>query len=191
MAGAARARARAARRARASDGRDALLLEVASRARPSRRARSRCGRPGACRRAALADASSPLAAAAGRGARARRARSARAGAALAPPRRQRSKNVAARWLTRVEVVLGAARRVGLAALGVGAASRRPRCPARSASTRTASGNVRPSSFITKSTAPPLSLQPKQWKKPRSAFTWKLGVFSLWNGQSPTKSARAA
>ena len=44
--------------------------------------------------------------------------------------------------------------------------------------RTASGKVRPSIFIKKSTGPPLSLQPKQWKKPRSAFTWKLGDFSL-------------
>ena len=58
-------------------------------------------------------------------------------------------------------------------------------PARSASARTASGNVRPSCFIRKSIALPLSLQPKQWKKPRSGLTWKLGVFSLWNGQSPT------
>src|SRR3954453_21356253 len=33
---------------------------------------------------------------------------------------------------------------------------------------------------------PDSLQPKQWKNPRSGFTWKLGDFSLWNGQSPTK-----
>ncbi len=32
---------------------------------------------------------------------------------------------------------------------------------------------------------PDSLHPKQWKKPRSGLTWKLGDFSLWNGQSPT------
>ena len=31
---------------------------------------------------------------------------------------------------------------------------------------------------------PLSLQPKQWKNPRSALTWKEGAVSLWNGQSP-------
>jgi hypothetical protein len=57
-------------------------------------------------------------------------------------------------------------------------------PERSASMRTASGKVRPSIFMMKSMLPPLSLQPKQWKKPRSGLTWKLGVFSLWKGQRP-------
>src|SRR6476469_5522094 len=37
----------------------------------------------------------------------------------------------------------------------------------------------------KSMALPDSLHPKQWKNPRSWFTWKLGDFSLSNGQSPT------
>ena len=58
-------------------------------------------------------------------------------------------------------------------------------PARSASARTASGNVYPSCFIKKSIALPDSLQPKQWKKPQSPLTWKLAVFSLWKGQRPT------
>ena len=40
--------------------------------------------------------------------------------------------------------------------------------------------------MVKSTAEPDSLQPKQWKKPLSAFTVKLGDFSLWKGQRPTK-----
>jgi len=43
--------------------------------------------------------------------------------------------------------------------------------------RIASGNVCPSVFMTKSTALPLSLQPKQWKNPSSGLTLKLGDFS--------------
>ena len=44
--------------------------------------------------------------------------------------------------------------------------------------------------ITKSIAFPPALQPKQWNSPFSGLTWKLGVFSSWNGQRPLNSRPA-
>ncbi len=48
----------------------------------------------------------------------------------------------------------------------------------------ASGKVTFSISMTKVTALPPLLHPKQWKKPFVALTLKEGVFSLWNGQHP-------
>jgi len=59
-------------------------------------------------------------------------------------------------------------------------------PKRDATRRTASGNGCDSIRITKANTSPCSPQPKQWKKPRSSLTVNDGVFSAWNGQSPTK-----
>jgi hypothetical protein len=34
------------------------------------------------------------------------------------------------------------------------------------------------------TSPPSAQAPKQYQYPREGVTWKLGVFSSWNGQRP-------
>ena len=57
-------------------------------------------------------------------------------------------------------------------------------PARRASWWSASTKESPSRFIRKAKTSPLSLQPKQWKKPWSSLTWKEGAVSEWKGQSP-------
>ena len=58
-------------------------------------------------------------------------------------------------------------------------------PTRSASRSTASTKVRLSILRMKSiTSPPSAQAPKQYQYPREGVTWKLGVFSSWNGQRP-------
>ena len=58
-------------------------------------------------------------------------------------------------------------------------------PTLSASRSTASTKDRLSIFCRKSiTSPPSPQAPKQYQKPREGVTWKLGVFSSWNGHRP-------